>query len=177
MKIFGQFFAHVAQPLDNELPEVAGLIVRNFAKSAPDAGDVSRHNNTVFSEHAGSREHDVGIIIERGVDMLVAHNTVFMSHPDAYGSGIEYRFGETSNVTLHGNLSNRDIRARDGAQADLVGNVVGGDGTWFVDPDVGDLHMVDCTPLDTVGLHPEVPADIDGTPREATTLVGADVCE
>ena len=134
-------------------------------------------NNTVFSEHAGSREHDVGIIIERGVDMLVAHNTVFMSHPDAYGSGIEYRFGETSNVTLHGNLSNRDIRARDGAQADLVGNVVGGDGTWFVDPDVGDLHMVDCTPLETVALHPEVPADIDGTPREATTLVGADVCE
>lgn len=134
-------------------------------------------NNTVFSEHAGSREHDVGIIIERGVDMLVAHNTVFMSHPDAYGSGIEYRFGETANVTLHGNLSNRDIRARDGAQADLVGNIVDGDDSWFVDASAGDLHIVDCTPLETVARHPEVPADIDGTPRQDTTLVGADVCE
>lgn len=134
-------------------------------------------NNTVFSEHPGSREHDVGIIVERGVDMLVAHNTVFMSHPDAYGAGIEYRFGETSNVTLHGNLSNRDIRARDGAQADLVGNVLGGEGTWFVDASAGDLHVVDCAALESVVRHAEVPADIDGTSREETTRVGADVCE
>ena len=134
-------------------------------------------NNMVFSEHAGSREHDVGISIERGVDILVAHNTVFMSHPDAYGSGIEYRFGETSNLTLHGNLSNRDIRARDGATAQEEGNVVGGDGSWYVEPDVGDLHLVDCAGVDSVARHPEVLEDIDGTPREETTLVGADVCE
>lgn len=134
-------------------------------------------NNMVFSEHAGSREHDVGIIIERGVDMLVAHNTVFMSHPDAYASGIEYRFGETSNVTLHGNLSNRDIRARDGAQANLVGNVVAGEGAWFLDPLGGDLHVLDCSPLESVDRHAEVPEDFDGTSRDEVTLVGADVCE
>jgi hypothetical protein len=134
-------------------------------------------NNTVYSEHAGSREHDVGIIIERGVDMLVAHNTVYMSHPEAYGSGIEYRFGETSNVTLHGNLSNRDIRARDGAVATEVGNVQAGEDGWYVDATAGDLHLVDCAAVDTVERHPEVPEDMDGTPRDATTPVGADDCE
>lgn len=134
-------------------------------------------NNTVFSEHPGSREHDVGIIIERGVGMLVAHNTVFMSDPDAYGSGIEIRWGETSDVTLHGNLSNRDIRSRDGAEFAEVGNLQAGEDGWFVDAPAGDLHLVDCASVDTVGLHAEVTTDMDGSMRDDPTTVGADGCE
>jgi len=132
-------------------------------------------NNTVFSEHAGSREHDVGIIIERGVDMLVAHNTVYMSHPDAYGAGIEYRWDVTSSLTLHGNLSNRDIRARDGASAADVGNVQGGDASWFVDAAAGDLRLESCDGVDSVAAHPEVPDDFDGAMRSDPTVVGASV--
>lgn len=134
-------------------------------------------NNTVFSEHAGSREHDVGIIIERGVDMLVAHNTVFMSHPDAYGSGIEIRWGETSDVTLHGNLSNREIRSRDGAEFADVGNVQAGEDGWFVDAAAGDLHLARCGSVDMVEAHAEVTTDMDGTMRSDPTTVGADACE
>lgn len=134
-------------------------------------------NNTVFSEHAGSREHDVGIIIERGVGMLVAHNTVFMSHPDAYGAGIEIRWGETSGVTLHGNLSNREIRSRDGAEFADVGNLQAGEDGWFVDAAAGDLHLADCATVDTVSLHDEVTTDMDGAMRIDPTTVGADICE
>ncbi|MBV1861263.1 MAG: hypothetical protein KUG77_22790, partial [Nannocystaceae bacterium] len=134
-------------------------------------------NNTVFSEHPGSREHDVGIIVERGVGMLVAHNTVFMSDPDAYGSGIEIRWGETSDVTLHGNLSNREIRSRDGAEFADVGNVVAGEDGWFVDASAGDLHLARCASVDTVALHDEVTSDMDGAVRNDPTTVGADGCE
>lgn len=133
-------------------------------------------NNTVFSEYPGSREHDVGIIIERGVDMLVAHNTVFMSDPDAYGAGIEIRWGETSDVTLHGNLSNREIRSRDGAEFAEVGNLEAGEDGWFLDAAAGDLHLARCAP-DSVALHPEVTADMDGEMRSDPTSIGADGCE
>ncbi len=133
-------------------------------------------NNTVFSEHPGSREHDVGIIIERGVDMLVGHNTVFMSDPDAYGSGIEIRWGESSDVTLHGNLSNREIRSRDGAEFSDVGNVEAGEDAWFLDAPAGDLHLARCGSVDTVALHDEVTTDMDGEMRRDPTTVGADGC-
>ncbi|MGH1341986.1 MAG: hypothetical protein ACRBN8_10570 [Nannocystales bacterium] len=134
-------------------------------------------NNTVFSEHPGSREHDVGIIIERGVDMVVAHNTVFMSDPAAYGSGIEIRWGETSDMTLHGNLSNRQIRSRDGAEFADVGNLQAGEDGWFVDAPAGDLHLSRCASVDTVARHPEVSTDMDGAMRGDPTTVGADACE
>ena len=134
-------------------------------------------NNTVFSEHPESREHDVGIIIERGVDMLVAHNTVFMSDPNAYGAGIEVRWEVTSGVTLHGNLSNREIRSRDGAVFAELGNVQAGEEGWFVDAPAGDLHLARCAAVGTVPQHAEVTTDMDGATRSDPTSVGADACE
>ncbi|MCA9662392.1 MAG: hypothetical protein KC486_28895, partial [Myxococcales bacterium] len=134
-------------------------------------------NNTVFSEHAGSGEHDVGITVDRAVDTLVAHNTVFFSHPDGYANGIEYRWGETNNLTLHGNLSNRRIRARDGATAALSDNVAEmGDASWFVDAASGDLHLADCAAPGEAGLHADVPLDLDAEPRSEPTTPGADQC-
>ncbi|MEM6293519.1 MAG: hypothetical protein AAGA54_19760 [Myxococcota bacterium] len=134
-------------------------------------------NNMVTSSFPGAREHDVGISIERGNDILVAHNTVVYTHPDAYLYGLEYRFPETSGVVLHGNLTNMDIRARDGATADEVGNVLEAEMGWFSDPDVGDLHLLDCAAAPEVALHPDVAIDLDGTTRQDPTIVGADACE
>jgi len=135
-------------------------------------------NNMVYSEHAGSGEHDVGIIVERAIDTLVAHNTVYFSHPEAYASGIEYRWGSTSNLTVHGNLSNRMIRARDGASAELVDNLgeAADAGEWFVAPADGDLHLSDCSAPGEAVAHGEVTVDIDGDPRPDPSTRGADIC-
>lgn len=133
-------------------------------------------NNMVYSQHAGSGEHDVGISIEEGVDTWVAHNTVFFSHPDAYANRIEYRFNTTTNLTMHGNLTNGEIRARDGAVAADVDNVLVAEATWFVDADAGDLHLVNCDTPGSVGVVGEVPNDFDGDARTGSTTPGADHC-
>jgi hypothetical protein len=134
-------------------------------------------NNMVTSVHAGSGEHDVGIIVERAVDTVVAHNTVVFTHPDAYPNAIEYRWGETSNLTLHGNLSNQAITARDGATADETDDATSADPAWFSDADAGDLHLVDCAAPGSIALNPDVPEDFDGEARSDPTQPGADHCD
>ena len=134
-------------------------------------------NNMVFSSFAASGSHDVGIIVERAIDTLVAHNSVYFSSPDAYPSGIEYRWGETSNLTLHGNLSNRMIRARDGAVAALADNLAeNAPAAWFVDADAGDLHLAECSGPGDAALIPEVDVDFDNELRTSPTSIGADQC-
>ncbi|PRQ01263.1 hypothetical protein [Enhygromyxa salina] len=132
-------------------------------------------NNMVYSEHAGGGQHDVGISVERGVDMLLAHNTVYYSHPESYKDGIEYRWGSTANLAVHGNLTNRNIRSRDGAVASVTDNLTDADGSWFVDGDAGDLHLVDCMAAEAA-LLPEVPLDLDADSRIDPTSPGADAC-
>ncbi len=133
-------------------------------------------NNTVFSEFPESKEHDVGIIIERGIDMLVAHNTVIMTHPDAYANGIEYRWPVTSNMTVHANVTNRMIRDRDDAVAVESDNIEDADPAWFVDATAGDLHLSDCAAVPAVAPHAQVLDDIDGQTRADPTPIGADHC-
>ena len=80
-------------------------------------------------------------------------------------------------VALHGNLSNRMIRSRDNASADLSDNVAEmGEGAWFVDPAAGNLHLSDCAAPGEAALHPEVEIDIDGDQRTDPTVPGADQC-
>ena len=55
----------------------------------PVYGGVIR-NNMISSSFSGSAEHDVGIIVERGQNTLVANNTVFFAAPDSYANAIEY---------------------------------------------------------------------------------------
>ncbi|EDM78478.1 hypothetical protein PPSIR1_33224 [Plesiocystis pacifica SIR-1] len=135
-------------------------------------------NNMIFSSFPGGGEHDVGIIVERSIDTLVAHNSVYFSHPEAYSSGIEYRWGVTANLRVHGNLTNKMIRARDGATADLSDNVADdAPGSWFVDAGAGDLHGAACADLPAAALHAEVGLDFDAQTRTDPTFAGADHCE
>ncbi len=137
-------------------------------------------NNTVFSRHAGSREHDVGITIDRGHDVEVDHNTVFFSSPDAYPNAIEIRWGSTSNVSVRNNLVNGMIRLRDGAAAAMEGNVTNAEASWFVDAANGDLHLASCDEASVVGAGvalASVTDDVDGASRDGANDVGADDCD
>ncbi len=133
-------------------------------------------NNAVFSGFAGGREHDVGIIVERGVDVNVAHNTVYYAHASAYPNGIEVRHDATRNVSVVNNLTNVAIRERDGAAATLSGNVTDASAGLFVAPARGDLHLADCSSAPPVGLIAQVGLDLDGARRFDPTRVGADDC-
>ncbi len=133
-------------------------------------------NNMVYSEHAGSGEHDVGIIVERAVDTVVAFNSVYLSHVDSYPRAIEYRWDTTSNLAVHGNLTNREIRARDNAVATEADNVTDADPAWFLDAAAGELHLADCTAPGPAASLAGVPTDFDGDPRFDPTAPGADEC-
>jgi len=133
-------------------------------------------NNMVFSEHPGSGQHDVGISVERAVDTLVAHNTVYFSHPDSYGAGIEYRWDTTTNLTMHGNLTNREIRARNDAVATTSDNVMVAEDGWFVDGANGDLHLADCSAAGEAMNIDGVGDDFDSETRADPTSPGADEC-
>lgn len=135
-------------------------------------------NNFVFSSHAGSGEHDVGIVLERAHDTVVEHNTVYFAHPDAYPNAIEYRWGSTSGLVVRNNLVNRMIRARDGASATVEGNVTAVESEVFVDASAGDLHLARCDVAGVVDAasSTETADDVDGEPRDGEPDVGADEC-
>ncbi len=134
-------------------------------------------NNAVFSRFPGSGEHDVGIILERAHDSVVDHNTVFFADPDGYANAIEIRWGSTSGVSARNNLTNRQIRLRDGADATMSGNVTDAMADWFVDAATGDLHLAECPEGVSGASDVGVSVDLDGDPRGDATAVGADHCE
>lgn len=136
-------------------------------------------NNTVSSRFAGSREHDVGIIVERGQNVLVAHNTVVFTHADAYPNAIEIRWDVTSNVEVRNNLTAGIVRSRNGATPTLGTNLEGVDPALFVDAPAGDLHLRACEPgaiVDAGETVPGVTHDLDGDARDASPDLGADEC-
>ncbi len=144
--------------------EVYGTIVRN---------------NTVFSQHAGSGEHDVGISVERGHDVKVLNNTVFFSSASAYTNAIEYRWSSSSGMVVKNNLTNKAIASRNGATASLGGNITNAKAAFFVDAAKGDLHLASCSNSTVDGEGEplaDVTDDIDGEARTTDNDVGADQC-
>jgi hypothetical protein len=63
---------------------------------------------------------DAAIGVNDSPDTKVLHNTIVIS--GTYPNAIEYRFADTTGVTVANNLTDAAIRARDGATANLVGN-------------------------------------------------------
>lgn len=145
--------------------EVYGTIVRN---------------NTVFSQHAGGGEHDVGIGVERGHNVKVLNNTVFFSSPQAYKNAIEYRWPSSSGMVVKNNLTNKAIASRNSATASLGGNVTNAKASFFADAAKGDLHLASCQNAAVDGKGEklsDVTDDLDGDPRTADNDVGADQCK
>jgi hypothetical protein len=119
---------------------------------------------------------DVAIGVFDSPGTAVVHNTVLMS--GQYPNAIEYRFANTTGVSIMNNLSDRSAQARDGASASLAGNVWTAAPGWFVSPVAGDLHL---QPSATAAIDRGVPAagvagDWDGEPRGGAGApdVGAD---
>lgn len=87
------------------------------------AGSAIIRNNIITSMHAGSSEHDVGIIVEAIENVEISDNTILLTHENAYPNAIEYRW-PTTNVTITNNLTNKAIRKRNEATGFLSGNII-----------------------------------------------------
>lgn len=146
--------------------------------------DIVVRHNFISSVHAGSREHDVGIELQRSKNSQVYHNTLAQVHPEAYANSIEYRFDVTSGLSVFNNLTTGLVRARDGAEADASHNVEV-DASVFVDAAAGDLHLSSCDMMDVVGAGRAMPdiagdgalMDFDHDVRDGALDIGADQCE
>ena len=126
------------------------------------SGGVIRNN--VIIRHAGMGG-DVAIGVFDSPGTKVVHNTVLMN--GQYPNVIEYRFADTTGVSIVNNLGDRGAQARDDASATLQGNVWTGAPAWFVNPVGGDLHL---RPTATLAIDRGVPTpdaadDWDGEPR------------
>lgn len=136
-------------------------------------------NNMIFSAHAASGEHDVGINVDRGQNVSVLDNTIYFSSAQAYPNAIEYRYGVSSGLQIKNNLTNKLVLARDGATASLGGNVQNAQGSWFANASAGDLHLASCSVAAVAGKGVALSAvsdDFDGDPRGSAIDVGADQC-
>ncbi|MFK8003471.1 MAG: PE-PGRS family protein [Polyangiales bacterium] len=105
-----------------------------------EGGDCSiEHTGGIMRNNIILHCSDVGIYVNECADCVVAHNTLFDT------SGIDFRFGVTS-VSAVGNLHSGNMRNRDGATSDQVGNLQIADAefeSYFRDPGAADFGLVD----------------------------------
>ena len=141
--------------------------------NSPSQGGLIR-NNMIYNDGGGNFS-DVGIGLENSPNTKVNNNTIFV----AYQNAIEYRFTGTTNVDIKNNLTNKSIRARDGATGTVSNNLSNAQSNWFIKTSQGDLHLA--TSLSNVvdqgiDLMPYITDDIDQNKRPQGTAVdiGAD---
>jgi len=157
---------------DAPCPSAGGAYVDHYG------GDIE--NNFISASDPGlfasAYGFDCGICLWQACEATATHNTVQSSDTGATFSSIEWRFSRTV-VTLTNNLVNHTMRERDGATGTLAGNLTSADGSWYLAPDAGDLHLQpDATAAIDQGVATALTADIDGDsrPHALAPDVGAD---
>jgi len=97
-------------------------------------------NNMIYHRAINETDFgDVGIALEYCVDVSDYNNTIFFDNN--YSNAIEYRFQGTNRNIIANNLTNKQIRMRDGASATLISNITSAESGWFVAASKGDLHL------------------------------------
>jgi hypothetical protein len=126
-------------------------------------GGIVRNNMIYFSQ-----EHDVAVEMIHAQGWLVAYNTALLNNPiTGLTWGMEARYVD-SQGTFGYNLTNMPIWAdRDGAQGAATGNRTSAQSSWFVDPQIADLHLraTAANAIDQGIPLPQVIADYDGDIR------------
>jgi hypothetical protein len=134
---------------------------------------MSANDGDLFASQYG---FDCGICLWNACNAQALHNTVYTANNAETFSSIEWRFPNTQAVITN-NLVNHQMRERD-ATATQSGNLTTAVASWFVDPAIGDLHLLPTAldALDQVTVPAAVSDDMDGDfrPIGAASDVGAD---
>jgi len=161
----------------------AGTVVENNVIIDCDRGigfglGSSTHTGGLIFNNFVRTTRDVGIGLESSSNTLVYNNTLYTEN---YTNSIEYRFPGTAGGSIVNNLTNGQIRSRDGGTAYLSHNVSDADAHWFHDASAGDLHLALAPEVldrvvDQGTALGEVNTDIDGQarPQGAVHDLGAD---
>lgn len=103
--------------------------------SSANEGGIIR-NNMIYND--GHHDFDdVGIGLETSPNTKVYNNSIYIDYQNA----IEYRFEETTGVQVVNNVCNRQIRSRNGGEADERSNIESVSDDWFEDLTAGDLRL------------------------------------
>ena len=163
----------------NKIINCARGIGLGLTSTSREYGGIVR-NNMIFSKFAGGGEHDVGISIAGVKNTEVYNNTIFYSHSNAYPDAIEYRFDFTTGVQVFNNLTNKNIKQRNGASATVSNNVINASASYFVDANSGNLHLSSCNisgVTDSGAVNSHLNFDIDLDQRvSGVSDIGADQC-
>ena len=158
---------------------IAGNTFRDSSRGPYLGFEPSDHANGVvqnnFISWSTSPDYQVDVgIYSASSDSVIEHNTVLVN--GNYPNAIEIRYAGATNVRVANNLLDGEIRARDGAAPLLEDNEVVGSFNWFVDPDIGDLHLTEAGSLAAgmVSAASTTPGDFDGVVRGDPTNPGAD---
>ncbi|MGB3562193.1 MAG: hypothetical protein WBH85_05175 [Thermoanaerobaculia bacterium] len=138
-------------------------------------------NNFVAASNAGlfASEYgfDTGIALEQARRTEVYHNSI-ASTQTPRSSSIEWRWSNTL-ADIANNLTSSILKPRNGAVANLAGNLEDVPLGWFEVIPAGDLHLTALATTGAVDQGTLLPAgsadtDIDGQLRDTTPDVGAD---
>jgi hypothetical protein len=142
---------------------------------SPHKGGVIRNNMIYHAVISGVDNADVGIGLETCTDAQVYNNTIYFDND--YSNAIEYRFAATKNITITNNLTNKMIRQRDNASANVSNNVTDAQASWFIAANTGDLHIrpTITSVIDKAVSIEGLSSDIDGQTRQIGAIdIGAD---
>jgi len=88
-------------------------------------------NNVIIHTATNHPFPDVGIALESSPNTVIRHNTIFLT--SSYPNAIEYRFKKTHGVVIEGNVTNKAIKKRNGADATLINNNTAGFSAQVID--------------------------------------------
>lgn len=137
--------------------------------------DTSGHHDGIIRNNFIVTNKDVGIYLANATNTQIYNNTVYTN--SGYSNGIEYRYTTTTGTEIYNNLTNRNIRARNGSIATLKNNITNAQEDWFVDAINGDLHLARgiSSVVDKGRDIESIIDDIDGQERVTTKYdIGAD---
>ena len=158
----------VAYGLDNTTPyfdHQGGLIRNNFICLTPGLMSASRKASS-----------DGSLIAWNSPGTQIDHNSALLYSNEFYA--VEFRFSTTTNCTARNNLTDAPMHLRDSATATLSSNLVTAVPGMFVNPLIGDLHLLASATnaIDKAPTLSTVTNDFDGDrrPRGARSDIGAD---
>ncbi|WP_119393273.1 right-handed parallel beta-helix repeat-containing protein [Salinibius halmophilus] len=135
----------------------------------------SGHNGAIVRNNMIMTNNDVGIYLASATNVDVYNNSIWLN--SNYANAIEYRFDGSQNNLIVNNLTNAQVRSRNGGQATVINNVTNAQADWFVDWQSGDLHLAQ-QPESVIkrGQYVEgLNQDIDGQQRPIDGIdIGAD---